>query len=118
MAEPVNLNRFRKQKARAERKARADENAVKHGRTKAQKSLETARQNKDKIGKLENMSEEHQNDQTTDKPSDVLIDDVLSALVNLGYKEAHARKVLENMELTPGLAMEEVLKGALKVLVK
>ncbi|MGI3184637.1 DUF4169 family protein [Nioella aestuarii] len=46
MAEPVNLNRFRKQKARAERKARADENAVKHGRTKAQKSLETARRNK------------------------------------------------------------------------
>jgi hypothetical protein len=46
MAEPVNLNRFRKQKARAERKARADENAVKYGRTKAEKSLDTARRDK------------------------------------------------------------------------
>lgn len=46
MAEPVNLNRFRKQKARAEKKARADENAVRHGRSKAQKALETARLDK------------------------------------------------------------------------
>lgn len=37
MAEPVNLNRFRKQKARAEKKARADENAVKFGRSKPEK---------------------------------------------------------------------------------
>ncbi len=43
---PVNLNRFRKAKARAEKKARADENAVKHGRTKAQKQLEKARSEK------------------------------------------------------------------------
>lgn len=42
MAQPVNLNRFRKAKARAERSARADENAVKFGRTKAQKDLEKA----------------------------------------------------------------------------
>ena len=42
MAEPVNLNRFRKQKARAENKARADENAVKFGRTKAEKLQEGA----------------------------------------------------------------------------
>lgn len=46
MAEPVNLNRFRKQKARAERKARADENAAKYGRTKAEKSLDAARRDK------------------------------------------------------------------------
>ena len=37
MAAPVNLNRFRKDKARAEKKARADENAAKFGRTKAEK---------------------------------------------------------------------------------
>ena len=42
MAEPVNLTRFRKQKARAENKARADENAVKFGRTKAEKLQERA----------------------------------------------------------------------------
>jgi hypothetical protein len=40
MSKPVNLNRFRKERARAEKRARADENAVKHGRTKAQKNLE------------------------------------------------------------------------------
>ena len=37
MSEPVNLNRFRKEKARAAKKARADENSVKYGRTKAEK---------------------------------------------------------------------------------
>jgi hypothetical protein len=38
MATPVNLNRFRKEKSRAEKKARASENALKFGRTKAEKS--------------------------------------------------------------------------------
>ncbi|WP_294622314.1 DUF4169 family protein [uncultured Roseovarius sp.] len=47
MSKPVNLNRFRKEKARAEKRARADENAVKHGRTKAQKELEKSRNVKD-----------------------------------------------------------------------
>jgi len=37
---PVNLNRVRKQKARAATKAGADENSARFGRTKAQKSLE------------------------------------------------------------------------------
>lgn len=39
---PVNLNRYRKEKARAEKKARADQNAVSFGRTKAQKAIEKA----------------------------------------------------------------------------
>jgi len=43
MAEPVNFNRYKKAAARAEDKARAAENVVKHGRTKAQKELEKAR---------------------------------------------------------------------------
>lgn len=47
-----------------------------------------------------------------------LTNDVISALVNLGYKENQARKVLENMELAPDVPMEEALKGALKVLVR
>ena len=42
MAEPVNLNRYRKTKARAEDKARADRNAVAFGRTKAEKDLARA----------------------------------------------------------------------------
>ncbi|MHA6261739.1 DUF4169 family protein [Arenibacterium sp. CAU 1754] len=46
MAEPVNLNRFRKEKARAERKARAKQNVATFGRTKAEKDLEKAREEK------------------------------------------------------------------------
>jgi hypothetical protein len=37
---PVNLNQARKVKTRAEAKAKADENAVRFGRTKAEKVLE------------------------------------------------------------------------------
>ena len=54
MSQPVNLNRFRKQKARAEDKARATQNAVKFGRNKAQKDAEksaTDRANRDLDGK-------------------------------------------------------------------
>lgn len=39
MGKPVNLNRFRKQKARAEDKARANDNAALHGLSKAQRDL-------------------------------------------------------------------------------
>ncbi|MEX0286569.1 MAG: DUF4169 family protein [Paracoccaceae bacterium] len=46
MSEPVNLNKFRKAKARADKKARADENAVKFGRTGAEKKLDRAKANK------------------------------------------------------------------------
>jgi len=37
VSKPVNLNRVRKDKARADAKARADQNAVKFGRTRAEK---------------------------------------------------------------------------------
>lgn len=50
--------------------------------------------------------------------TDTLLGDVISALVNLGYKETQARKVIESLEIAPGTAMEEILKGALKVLVR
>ncbi|OIQ43953.1 MAG: DUF4169 domain-containing protein [Roseobacter sp. MedPE-SW] len=43
MGKPVNLNRFRKTQARAKDKARADENAVKFGRSKLEKELEMTR---------------------------------------------------------------------------
>ncbi|GHC11223.1 MULTISPECIES: DUF4169 family protein [Gemmobacter] len=42
MAEVVNLNRFRKAKARAEARDEADANAAKFGRSKAQKAREAA----------------------------------------------------------------------------
>ena len=40
MSAPVNLNRFRKAKARAEKSTHAVENSVKFGRSKAQKRLQ------------------------------------------------------------------------------
>lgn len=43
MTTPVNLNRVRKEKARADAKASASENAVKFGRTKAEVKLEKTR---------------------------------------------------------------------------
>ncbi len=43
-------------------------------------------------------------------------DEVLSALVNLGYKDTLARKALESLEISPGTGLEEILKAALKVL--
>ncbi|ETX15668.1 amidase [Roseivivax halodurans JCM 10272] len=42
MTDVVNLNRFRKRKARDDKRAQADENSVRHGRTKAQKDREAA----------------------------------------------------------------------------
>lgn len=39
----VNLNKVRKSRALAEKKRIADENAVKHGRTKAERVLDAAR---------------------------------------------------------------------------
>ncbi len=46
MPEPVNLKRYRKEKARAEKKHRADENAVRFGRSKEEKQLDRARTEK------------------------------------------------------------------------
>ncbi|GGL59292.1 DUF4169 family protein [Wenxinia marina] len=40
---PINLNRVRKEKARAERKAQADANAAKFGRSKGERLLDAAR---------------------------------------------------------------------------
>ena len=38
MGDVVNLNRFRKRKAKLEERARADENAIRHGRTPAEET--------------------------------------------------------------------------------
>ncbi|WP_353472374.1 DUF4169 family protein [Salipiger sp. H15] len=42
MSNVINLNRFRKDRARADRRAQADENAARHGRSKAEKQREAA----------------------------------------------------------------------------
>lgn len=43
MGKPVNLNRFKKQKTRAEKTARADQNAALHGLPKSERELAKAR---------------------------------------------------------------------------
>ncbi|MGA2150896.1 MAG: Holliday junction branch migration protein RuvA [Geobacteraceae bacterium] len=47
-----------------------------------------------------------------------LKDDVASALVNLGYKDAVVNKTLAGMQIPPDASMETVLKQALKLLMK
>lgn len=51
---PVNLNQARKARTRAEEKAKADENAVRFGRSKAQQLLEAAQAQKasDRLNQL------------------------------------------------------------------
>lgn len=56
---PINLNRFRKDKARAERKAQAHENAARFGRTKAQKMKEAA-----EAEKTRRTLDQHRRDET------------------------------------------------------
>lgn len=48
MAKITNLNQFRKAKTRAEKRARADENARKFGRSGAEKAADKARAEKTK----------------------------------------------------------------------
>ena len=43
MTTPINLNKARKAKGRQEARKRADENALKFGRSKAEKQLDQAR---------------------------------------------------------------------------
>ena len=57
-------------------------------------------------------------EQTTTAGAADLRDDVASALVNLGYKEAQVRKTLDDLEIPPDASMETVLKQALKTLMK
>ena len=56
--------------------------------------------------------------ETVSPSSKTRIEDALSALVNLGYKEQLARKALNSLDLAEGASVEEILKGALRILVK
>jgi hypothetical protein len=46
MSDVVNLNQFRKARTRDEKRMQADENAIKFGRTRAEKQLDHARAEK------------------------------------------------------------------------
>ncbi|WP_136635666.1 DUF4169 family protein [Pseudooceanicola onchidii] len=47
MSKVINLNRFRKEKTRADKRAKGDVNSAKFGRTKAEKQLTEAQREKD-----------------------------------------------------------------------
>jgi len=51
-------------------------------------------------------------------PADDLMEDVLSALLNLGYKEQQVRKALAGLDASGGVSVEGLLKQALKSLMK
>jgi Holliday junction DNA helicase RuvA len=73
---------------------------------------------KDKISKPSGLSGANGFTNAPENSACDIVNDVISALVNLGYKESQARKVLESMELPSNLLMEDALKGALKVLIR
>ena len=71
---------------------------------------------RDKAGKLDIATSPR--DGSTAPPSTSVADDVASALVNLGYKEVVVRRVISEMDIPEHAAMEQVLKQALKLLMK
>jgi Holliday junction DNA helicase RuvA len=72
---------------------------------------------KDKVVKL-GLVREGEKNSTLSKEDNSVRDDVASALVNLGYKEAIVIKTLADIETAPDVSMETVLKLALKRLMK
>jgi len=55
-------------------------------------------------------------DRTASAPQRDALDDLVSALVNLGYKETLAKKAVESLELSPDVSFENALKSALKLI--
>jgi Holliday junction DNA helicase RuvA len=71
---------------------------------------------KDKVLKLDVLPPAAEGSRST--VSSDLRDDVASALVNLGYKEAIVNKALAELDIAPDAPMEDILKKALKLLMK
>ncbi len=71
---------------------------------------------KDKVGKLE-IPDTLQTG-SREIPAGDVVDDVVSALLNLGYKEPQVRKALGGLDASGGGGVEELLKQALKMLMK
>ncbi len=71
---------------------------------------------RDRVIKL--APQESREEARAERPLDAVREDALSALVNLGYKKSAAKMVLDRVldEAGDGLALEEVLKRALKEL--
>ncbi len=73
---------------------------------------------KDKVAKLDTGSVAAGDAAGRTLPASGVLDDVSSALMNLGYKDLQVRKVLAELDCAGGTSVEEVLKQALKILMK
>lgn len=71
---------------------------------------------KDKAGKLDLSSLPAADARVI--PADDVAEDVISALLNLGYKEPQVRKALAGLDAGGGISVEGLLKQALKTLMK
>jgi Holliday junction DNA helicase RuvA len=71
---------------------------------------------KDKVGKLDLSSLPAAEVRVI--PADDVAEDVISALLNLGYKEPQVRKALAGLDAGGGVSVEGLLKQALKTLMK
>lgn len=71
---------------------------------------------KDKVGKLEIAALPAS--EARGIPAEDVIEDVVSALMNLGYKEPQVKKALGGLDASRGGGVEELLKQALKILMK
>ncbi len=71
---------------------------------------------KDKVGKLDLTSLPAT--EAREIPDNDVAEDVLSALLNLGYKEPQVRKALASLDANGNVTVEGLLKQALKTLMK
>jgi Holliday junction DNA helicase RuvA len=71
---------------------------------------------KDKVQKMELAAPAGDEDRVP--PEAGIEEDVASALINLGYKEAVVKKTLADMKIPADVSMEELLKQALKALMR
>lgn len=72
---------------------------------------------REKIGPVEPAPDDSPATERPPAPADRR-EDALSALVNLGYKENQSRKVLAGLKLPPDTPLEDLLKQALKLLMR
>ncbi len=73
---------------------------------------------RDKAGKLDAGAASSAEANGRNIPETGLLDDVASALQNLGYKDVQVRKVLADLDAAGAATVESLLKQALKVLMK
>jgi holliday junction DNA helicase RuvA len=73
---------------------------------------------REKVGKIETGAKGQAQSAGRTVPEADAVEDVTSALINLGYREPQVKKALGEIDAYGGASVEELLKQALKVLMK